>query len=96
MIDLLYPDVLKNKIRANLEIINFLLKNLYNAETLDETEILTQYLNYAEKLKKYIADADILINKAIDSGKKVLLRVLRVRFLILIMEHILMLLLQIL
>ncbi|ACI20295.1 adenylosuccinate synthase [Thermodesulfovibrio yellowstonii] len=72
MIDLLYPDVLKNKIRANLEIINFLLKNLYNAETLDETEILTQYLNYAEKLKKYIADADILINKAIDSGKKVL------------------------
>ncbi|GLI53482.1 adenylosuccinate synthase [Thermodesulfovibrio yellowstonii] len=72
MIDLLYPDVLKNKIRANLEIINFLLKNLYNAETLDEANILTQYLNYAEKLKKYIADADILINKAIDSGKKVL------------------------
>lgn len=72
MVDLLYPDVLKNKIRANLEIVNFLLKNLYNAETLDENEIFNQYLNYAEKLKKYIADADILINKAIDSGKKVL------------------------
>jgi adenylosuccinate synthase len=72
MIDLLYPDVLKNKIEANLEIINFLLKNLYNAEPLDTEKIFNQYVDYAYKLKKYIADADILINKAINSGKNVL------------------------
>ncbi|MDW7973231.1 MAG: adenylosuccinate synthase [Thermodesulfovibrio sp.] len=72
MIDLLYPETLRSKIRANLEIVNFLLKNLYNAKTLDENLIFNQYLNYAEKLKKYIADTDILINNAIDRGENVL------------------------
>lgn len=72
MIDLLYPEVLKNKIKANLEIVNFLLKNLYNVKTLDEEQIFNQYIGYADKLKKYIADTDILINEAIDSGKNVL------------------------
>ncbi|GAB6182960.1 adenylosuccinate synthase [Thermodesulfovibrio hydrogeniphilus] len=72
MIDLLYPDVLRNKIRANLEIINFLLKNLYGADILNEEDIFSQYVSYGEKLKNYIADSDILINEAIDSGKNVL------------------------
>jgi adenylosuccinate synthase len=72
MIDLLYPEILKNKIQANLEVINFLLKNLYNAESLNAEDIFNQYMNYGDKLKKYIADTDILINEAIDSGKNVL------------------------
>ncbi len=72
MIDLLYPDVLRNKIKANLEIINFLLKNLYGADVLNEEDIFSQYVRYGEKLKDYIADSDILINEAIDSGKNVL------------------------
>lgn len=72
MVDLLYPEVLRSKITANLEIINFLLKNLYGANPLDEQQIFIQYIDYAEKLKKYIIDADVLINKAIDSGKNIL------------------------
>lgn len=72
MIDLLYPEVLKNKIKANLEIINFLLINLYNSSPLDEEGIFSQYMKYAEKLRQYITDADIMINKAIDEGKNVL------------------------
>ncbi|MCX7988815.1 MAG: adenylosuccinate synthase [Thermodesulfovibrio sp.] len=72
MVDLLYPEVLRSKITANLEIINFLLKNLYGANPLDEQQIFTQYIDYAEKLKKYIIDADVLINKAIESGKNIL------------------------
>lgn len=72
VVDLLYPEVLRDKIRANLEIVNFLLINFYNAKPFNEEEIFSQYLNYAEKLKKYIADADIMINKAIDEGKKIL------------------------
>ncbi|GAQ93927.1 adenylosuccinate synthase [Thermodesulfovibrio aggregans] len=72
MVDLLYPAVLKSKIHANLEIINFLLENLYHTEPLNGEEIFNQYMIYADKLKKYIADTDILINEAIDSGKNVL------------------------
>lgn len=71
-VDLLYPEILRNKIRANLEIINFLLKNLYDAKELEEDKIFEQYMAYSEKLKKYIFDTDILINEAIDSGKNVL------------------------
>jgi len=55
-----------------LKLLIFLLKNLYNAEPLDTEKIFNQYVDYAYKLKKYIADADILINKAINSGKNVL------------------------
>jgi len=72
MVDLLYPEILRNKINANLEIINFLLANLYNAKPLQEQAIFNQYLEYAEKLKQYIADADIMINDAIDAGKNIL------------------------
>lgn len=72
MADLLYPEIFRDKIKANLEIINFLLKNLYGAEILDEEQIFNRYITYAEKLKKYIVDVDVLINTAIDSGMNIL------------------------
>lgn len=71
-IDLLYSDLLREKIKANLEVINFLLKNLYETNPLDEELIFVQYMEYAEKLKNFIEDTDILINDAIDRGKNVL------------------------
>jgi len=39
MIDLLYPDILMNKIKVNLEIVNFLLANFYNSKPLNEEHI---------------------------------------------------------
>lgn len=72
MIDLFYPEIFMSKIKANLEIINFLLKHLYATDILDENRIYDQYMSYAEKLKKYVADVDIIINKAIDEGKNIL------------------------
>ncbi len=72
MIDLLYPEILKEKIAANLATINFLLKNMYNARTLNANTIYKQYMIYAERLVPHITDTDIFINKEIDAGKKVL------------------------
>lgn len=72
MVDLLYPEIFRDKIKANLEIINFILKNLYGADILDEEQIFNRYITYAEKLKKYIVDVDVLINTAIDSGMNIL------------------------
>ncbi len=72
MIDLLYPEILKEKIAANLATINFLLKNMYNARTLNANTIYKQYMIYAERLAPHITDTDIFINKEIDAGKKVL------------------------
>jgi adenylosuccinate synthase len=72
VIDLFYPEVLMGKINANLSTINFLLENLYKAQPLKAEEIYTQYLGYGEKLSKYAADTDIIINTEIEAGKNVL------------------------
>ncbi|HDY70396.1 MAG TPA: adenylosuccinate synthase, partial [Nitrospirae bacterium] len=72
MIDLLYPEVLKEKIEANLDDINFILSNLYNAGTFTTNEIYNEYMIYAEQLRDYIEDTDIILNRAIEEGKNVL------------------------
>lgn len=72
VLDLFYPEILMQKIEANLLTINFLLQNLYKAEPLDATEIYSRYMEYGEKLYKYVADTDIIVNNEIDAGKNVL------------------------
>lgn len=72
MMDLLVPDVFREKLAANLATVNFLLENLYKAAPLNADEIYTRYMKYAERLSRYIVDADVFVNEAIDSGKNVL------------------------
>ncbi len=71
--DLLYPDKFKEKIEINLSFINHLLKSFYNAPVLDADSIFNSYMQYAEKISKYIADTDIVINKMISQKKNVLI-----------------------
>ncbi len=70
--DLLYPEILREKIEMNLTEVNFILTRLYNQEGFDPEEVYTQYRGYAERIAPYIADTDVLINRALDEGKKVL------------------------
>ncbi len=70
--DLLYPEVLREKIEANLREVNFLLQSFYHREGFSAEDIYRQYLQYAERLGPYIADTDVIINRALDEGKKVL------------------------
>ncbi len=70
--DLLYPDIMKEKIEAALKEINFLLENLYSQKPFNPEEVFNQYMAYAERLAPYIADTDVIINKALAEGKKVL------------------------
>lgn len=72
IIDLYYPEVFIKKINANLSTINFLLENLYKAQSLKAEEIFSQYMDYGEKLSKYVADTDIIINNEIEAGRNVL------------------------
>ncbi|WP_333654738.1 adenylosuccinate synthase [Dissulfurispira sp.] len=72
MMDLLTPDVFKEKLSANLTTINFLLENFYKAAPLKADAIYDEYMKYAERLSKYIADTDVIINNKIDSGENVL------------------------
>jgi adenylosuccinate synthase len=70
--DLLQPSVFKEKLKANLFHINFLLENLYKTSRFDVEKIYDEYMGYAEKLATYIADTDIIVNKAISEKGNVL------------------------
>ena len=70
--DLLQPHLLKEKLKANLFHINFLLENLYKAPGFDIEKICNEYVSYGEKLAQYIADTDIIINKTISEKGNVL------------------------
>ncbi len=72
-IDLLRPEIFRQKLRANLSVFNYLLENLYKAEPLSEDSIFDEYMEYARKFEKFVIDASLLINNAIAAGKNVLL-----------------------
>lgn len=70
--DFLHPQVFKEKLKANLFNINFLLENLYKVPSLDGEAIYNEYIGYAEKLSEYIADTDIIINTMIAEKRNIL------------------------
>ncbi|MFA5383125.1 MAG: adenylosuccinate synthase [Eubacteriales bacterium] len=70
--DLIDPEEFKFRLKYVLEEKNRLLNNVYGAEGFDYTELMEAYSKYAEILKPYVADVSILINTALDEGKKIL------------------------
>lgn len=72
VIDLYYPKLLREKIEANLIVINYLLSNLYNTVPFDADRIFSEYQRFAEQIEPYVDDTDILVGKALDEGKNIL------------------------
>ncbi|MBF0329081.1 MAG: adenylosuccinate synthase [Nitrospirae bacterium] len=70
--DLLNPKEFREKLSANLVMVNFLLENLYKTASVNADKVYTDYMAYAEKLAPHIADTDIFVNDALDAGKNVL------------------------
>ncbi|HMK57246.1 MAG TPA: adenylosuccinate synthetase, partial [Dissulfurispiraceae bacterium] len=68
-IDLLRPDLFREKLKANLSVFNYLLENLYKTAPLSEDKIFDEYMAYARKLGKFIADVSQIINREIASGR---------------------------
>jgi len=72
VIDLYNEEIFWEKLLRALEEKNFLLKGLFGQKPLDEKEIALQYLNFAKKLKPYVADTSLVLDKANRAGKKIL------------------------
>lgn len=70
--DLLDEEEFTRLLAQNLESKNILLEKVYGAAGFDLDEVKREYMAYAEKLRPYITDTSVLLNKAIDDGKKVL------------------------
>lgn len=72
-VDLLKPEVFRDKLRNNLEMINFLMEKYYKAQKLDEALIFDNYMKHAARLRRYITDTQTLVNRDVDAKKNVLL-----------------------
>ncbi len=73
IVDLLDRDVLKEKIKLNLEEKNNLLKKVYNHAELNVDEIINEYVEFDKQIDQYITDAPSLLNNAILEGQSVLI-----------------------
>jgi adenylosuccinate synthase len=72
MADLLDPRLFREKLAAAVGEANFLLERYYNAPLVNQDRVYEEYLGYAARLKKHIADTTLLVNEAIAKRKKVL------------------------
>jgi adenylosuccinate synthase len=72
MADILDPAVFRDKLAINTGEANFLLERFYNEPLVQLDQVYEEYLGYARRLKKYIADTTLFLNNAISGNKKVL------------------------
>jgi adenylosuccinate synthase len=72
MADLLDEEEFFAKVRANVEVKNRLFDKMYDAEGFDAEKLAEEYYAYGQQIKKYIVDTSVVLNDAIDEGRRVL------------------------
>ena len=72
IVDLFDEKIFKNKLRANLEEKNKILKTLYDFEGFSFDRIYSDYAGYAAKLENFVCDTTELLNAAIKKKKSIL------------------------
>ncbi len=73
IVDLLDRDVLRAKLRRNIEEKNLLLSRIYETEELNEDQIIAEYLKFDKRIDPYVKDVSVFLSEAISEGKKILL-----------------------
>jgi adenylosuccinate synthase len=73
MQDLLDPGILRQKLELVLREKNQVLTKVYNRRGIDADHVAEQYLAFAERIGRYIADTGLVLNKALDDGQAILL-----------------------
>ncbi len=72
MVDLLNPEVLREKIEKNLRVKNSLFEKYFEKPTMDFEEIYAEFLELGRILQDRIVDTEVELNEAIKAGKNVL------------------------
>ncbi len=71
--DLFDPSILRQKVEGALPDKNQVLIKVFNRKGLEVDEVVEEYLKYAELFSPYVSDTALLLNRALDEGKNVLL-----------------------
>ncbi len=72
MCDLLDEETFREKLNRNVEEKNFYLTKLFAEEPLDSGAIFQEYRAYAERLRPYVADCSLMLQREIDKRKRIL------------------------
>jgi len=70
--DLMNAELFAEKVKANVAKVNKILEFVYGGTPVDSDAIISEYLGYAERIQKYVADTTYLTYKSIKDGKEVL------------------------
>jgi len=70
--DLLDEKILRQKIQTALSVKNVLLRKIYHQRPLDKDVLTEATLRYAERIRPFIADTSLIVNRALDDGQTVL------------------------
>ncbi len=71
--DLFDEKILRQKVEGALASKNQTLVKVYNVRAMDVDEVTEQLLEYATRLRPWVADTGLLLNAALDAGRTVLL-----------------------
>jgi adenylosuccinate synthase len=72
VIDLLEEETFQEKLQRNIEEKNIYLKAILKEKTLDFNELHDSYSVYREKLRSYVTDTGLLLDREMRAGKQVL------------------------
>ncbi|MBI4446177.1 MAG: adenylosuccinate synthase [Acidobacteria bacterium] len=70
--DLFFPDLLRAKVRANVEFKNRLFKHIYQLPPMDADEISDTYLAQAQALAAFVTDTAEFLSRIIHEGRSIL------------------------
>src|SRR5262250_4022237 len=70
--DLFDPGILEQKLNLVLMEKNQVLTKVYNRRGIDADAVTQEYLGYGEKLRPYVADTALVLNRALDNDRTVL------------------------
>ncbi len=71
-VELLDPEVFREKVNSILEEKNFYLKEYLSSNPLDLEDIINEYDEYAKRLSPHVTNISVVIDNAIKSGRQVL------------------------
>jgi adenylosuccinate synthase len=72
VMDLVNPDALGPKIRANIREKNEILTKVYGCPPVEEGPLVEEFAAWGERLRPYVLDTSVYLNEAIDAGKRLL------------------------
>src|SRR5699024_2284150 len=70
--DLLDKESFTEKVKQNLEEKNRLFEKVYGVEPIDPEEIIEEYYEYGQQMAEYVCDTSVVLNDALDAGRRVL------------------------